>query len=121
MLKKRMLLREFVALGNRLSNGPPIRKPTRSIGCVDFPDKILELVKDPKGFAQEIIGILMRLIPFLNDCIAANALTEGLKLLLSVRTQDKSFSKFHDPTVELAQRTVNEIPQRIPASALTRN
>lgn len=48
MLKKRMLLRKFVALGYRLSNGPPIRKPTRSIGCVDLPDEILKLVKDPK-------------------------------------------------------------------------
>lgn len=59
----------------------------------------------------------MRLIPFLDDRIAANTLTEGLELLLSVRTQDKSFSKFHDLTVEGAQRTVNEIRQRKPSQS----
>jgi hypothetical protein len=112
-----MLLRKFVALGDRLGDGPPVRKPTRSIGCVDLPDEILELMKNPKGFAQEVIGILVRLISLLNDRIAANTLTERFKLLLGVRTQDKSFSKFHDPRMARAQHTVNEIRQRKPSQS----
>ena len=104
-----MLLGQFVSVRDGFRDGAAVRKLGGGIGGIDFLNQVAHFVEDPEGLPEEFGGILVGLVSFLNDGIAADPLAERIEFFLHVRAQDKGFGKLHQAKLAAGGGGVNGI------------
>jgi len=75
-------------LGDGLGERAPIRELRAEVGLVDSLNQRLEVAKDAHRFEHQLVGILTRFLPLLDDGVRPDAIAQRSDLLLHVRAEE---------------------------------